>query len=73
MSARVSRVKAWAAFLAAWTGVGVGVAMYLEPGESRVLVPVLGGFVITAALWHPLPRAGAVTGVLAAVVFVALR
>lgn len=73
MSARVSRVKAWAAFVAAWTGVGVGVAMYLEPGESRVLVPVLCGFVITAALWHPFPRAGTVTGVLAAAAFVALR
>jgi len=73
MSSRISRTKAWAAFVAAWTGIGGGVAMYLEPGESRVLVPVLCGFVVTAALWHPLPRTGTITSVLAAGTFVGLR
>lgn len=70
---RASRVKAWAAFVAAWTGVGVGAAMYLEAGESRILVPVLAGFVVAAALWHPLPRTGTITSVLAAATFVGLR
>jgi GGDEF domain-containing protein len=73
MIGRASRVKAWAAFVAAWTGTGVGAAMYLEPGEARVLVPVLAGFVVTAALWHPLPRTGTITSILAAAAFVGLR
>jgi two-component system, cell cycle response regulator len=70
---RATRVKAWAAFVAAWTGIGGGVAMYLEAGESRVLVPVLCGFVVTAALWRPFPRTGTVTAFLAAGAFVGLR
>jgi two-component system, cell cycle response regulator len=70
---RATRVKAWAAFVAAWTGIGGGVAMYLEAGESRVLVPVLCGFVVTAALWRPFPRTGTVTAFLAAAAFVGLR
>lgn len=73
MTSRATRVKAWAAFVAAWSGIGVAAAMYLEPGESRVLVPVLCAFVVTAALWHPLPRSGTITAVLAAATFVALR
>jgi len=71
--ARATRVKAWAAFVAAWTGIGVGVAMYLEEGESRVLVPVLCGFIVTAALWRPIPRTGTITALFAAAVFAALR
>jgi GGDEF domain-containing protein len=70
---RASRVKAWAAFVAAWTGIGVAVSMYLEGGESRVLVPVLAGFVVVAALWRPLPRTGTIVSILAAGAFVALR
>jgi GGDEF domain-containing protein len=73
MIGRASRVKAWAAFVAAWTGIGVAVSMYLEAGESRVLVPVLAGFVVAAALWRPLPRTGTIVGVLAAATFIALR
>lgn len=73
MSGRISRTKAWAAFVAAWTGIGVAVAMYLEPGESRILVPVLCGFVVVAALWRPFPRTGMVASVLAAATFVGLR
>lgn len=68
-----SRTKAWTAAVAAWTGVAVGAAMYFEAGETRVLVPVLAGFVAVAALWHGLPAAGAVTGVLATALFVAIR
>lgn len=73
MTGRASRTKAWAAFVAAWIGIGVGVAMYVEPGESRVLVPVLCGFVVAAAMWHPIPRTGTIAGVLAAAAFVGLR
>lgn len=73
MIGRATRVKAWAAFVAAWTGAGVGVAMYLEAGESRVLVPVLCGFIVAAALWHPIPRTGTITAFLAGITFVGLR
>lgn len=73
MIGRATRVKAWAAFVAAWTGAGVGVAMYLEAGESRVLVPVLCGFIVAAALWHPIPRTGTIAAFLAGITFVGLR
>lgn len=73
MIGRATRVKAWAAFLAAWAGIGGGVTMYLEAGESRVLVPVLCGFIITVALWRPFPRTGTVAAFLATGAFVGLR
>jgi GGDEF domain-containing protein len=73
VSGRATRVKAWAAFVAAWTGIGVGVVMYLEPGDARVLVPVLAGFIVASALWHPVPRAGSVTSLLALGLFAGMR
>ena len=70
---RTSRAKAWSAFVAAWAGIGIGVAVWFEIGEPRILIPVLAGFVIVAALWRPFPRAGTVTSLLAAAIFAALR
>lgn len=73
MSGRASRAKAWAAFVAAWAGIGLAVAVYLEAGESRVLIPVLGGFTIVAAVWRPFPLSGSVTGLLASGAFATMR
>lgn len=68
-----SRLKAHAAAVAAWTGVALAVAMYFEPGEARVLVPVLAGAVVAAAIWHGFPASGLVAAIVASAAFGALR
>ncbi len=68
-----SRVKAWAAFVAAWTGTGVAAALYLEAGEARILVPVVAAFVVVAALWRPFPRSGTVSALVMTGVFAGIR
>lgn len=73
MTGRASRLKSWAAFLAAWTGIGCAVVLYLESGEPRLLVPLLAGLVATSALWRPFPHSGIVTAVFAGMAFTALR
>ncbi len=73
MRGQASRAKAWATFVAAWIGVGVAVVLYLEPGDARVLVPVLAGLVVAVALWRPIPRAGTIVGLPAAGVYAGMR
>ncbi|MDE3102279.1 MAG: hypothetical protein KGJ98_08590 [Chloroflexota bacterium] len=68
-----SRVKAWAAFAALWMGAGVAVVLYLEPGDARVLVPVVAGLTVVVSVWHPIPRAGTIVSLLAAGIYLGMR
>ncbi|MDE3111887.1 MAG: hypothetical protein KGN00_06150 [Chloroflexota bacterium] len=73
MRGMASRAKAHAALLALWMGAGVAVVLYLEPGDARILVPVVAGFTVVVSLWHPIPRAGTVVSLLAAAIYVGMR
>jgi GGDEF domain-containing protein len=73
VSGSASRAKTWAALTAAWAGIGTAVVLYLEPGDARILVPIVAGFVVVLSLWHPFPRAGTVLALPIAAIYVGAR
>lgn len=73
MRAPASRAKSWTAFAALWMGGGVAVVLYFEPGDARVLVPIVAALTVVVSLWHPIPRAGAIVSLLAAGIYVGMR
>jgi diguanylate cyclase (GGDEF)-like protein len=69
----MSAAKAWAGLLVVWSAVFVGAGVWLEHGETRLLVPPLAGLVGVIGVWRVLPRVGPLAGALGAAVFLGLR
>lgn len=70
---RSTRTKASAALLAVIVAIGTTAGVFVDAGETRILITALAGFTTTSALFHPFPRSGVVTGVLSAIVYGAVR
>ncbi|OGO70040.1 MAG: hypothetical protein A3H36_03260 [Chloroflexi bacterium RIFCSPLOWO2_02_FULL_71_16] len=68
-----TRTKAAAALLAAIAGIGTTAGVFVDAGETRILIPALAGLATTSALFHPFPRSGVVTGLLSAAVYGSVR
>lgn len=68
-----TRTKASAALAAAVSAIGVSAAVFVDPAETRILIPALAGFVATSALFHPFPRSGVATALLGALAYTGIR
>lgn len=68
-----SRTKASAALAAVATAIGVSAGVFVDAGETRILIPALAGLTVTAALFHPFPRSGIGTAVLGALAYAGVR
>ena len=69
-SGAVPEAKAWSALLMTCAQVSLAAAIYIDPGPTRVLAPVLVAAVATVSLWRPARFAGLASAVLAATTYV---